>query len=48
MPTAEKAVKEETVHKCLWQRKKEQTTNACGKERKTKAQMLVANENKNR
>ena len=25
-----------------WQRKKEQTTNACGKERKTKPQMLVA------
>ena len=25
--------------------KKEQTTNACGKERKTKPQMLVANEN---
>jgi len=34
-----------TVHKCLWrQRKKEQTTNVCGKERKTKPQMLVANE----
>ena len=33
MPTAEKAVKDrETVHNCLWQRKK-QTTNACGKER---------------
>ena len=30
---AEKAVKKETVHKCLWQRKKEQTTNACDKER---------------
>ena len=43
MPTAEKAVRE-TVHKCLWQRKKEQTTNACGKERKIKPQMLVANE----
>ena len=55
MPTAEKAVKERdctqmpmakkerTDHKCLWQRKKEQTTNACGKERKTKPQMLVAN-----
>ena len=45
MPMAEKAVKE-TVHKCLWQRreKKEQSTNACGKERKTKPQMLVANE----
>ena len=56
MPTAEKAVKkrhctqmpvakkERADHKCLWQRKKEQTTNACGKERKTKTQMLVANE----
>ena len=53
MPTAEKAVWE-TVHKCLWKKerkkkkkkreKKEQTTNACGKERKTKPQMLVANE----
>ena len=42
MPTAEKAVKERD--KCLSQRKKEQTTNACGKERKTKPQMLVANE----
>ena len=29
--------KKETVHKCLWQRKKEQTTNACGKERKTRS-----------
>ena len=56
MPTAEKTVKERectqmtvakkgrTDHKCLWQRKKEQTTNACGKERKTKPHMLVANE----
>ena len=43
MPTAEKAMKERDVHKCLWQRKKEQTTNAFGKERKTKPQMLVAN-----
>ena len=43
MPTAEKAVKErnctqmpvaeneKTDHKCLWQRKKDQTTNASGK-----------------
>ena len=31
MPTAEKPWKKETVHKCRWQRKKEQTTNACGK-----------------
>ena len=43
MPTAEKALKERectqmpvakkkrTDHKCLWQRKKEQTTNAGGK-----------------
>ena len=56
MPAAEKAMnerdwtqmpvtkKERTDHKCLWQRKKEQTTNVCGKERKTKPQMLVANE----
>ena len=48
MPTAEKAVKERdhtqmpvaekerTGHKCLWQRKKDQTTNAGGK-RKTAA-----------
>ncbi len=42
MPTAEKAMKERD--KCLWQRKKEQTTNASGKERKSKPQMLVANE----
>ena len=46
MPTAEKAVKEtdrtqmpvakkeKTDHKCLWQRKKEQTTNAGGNEMK--------------
>ena len=46
MPTAEKAMKERdctqmpmakkerTDHKCLWQRKKEQTTNAGGKRRK--------------
>ena len=40
---AEKATKE-TVHKRLWQRKKEQTTNAYGKERKTKPQMLVSNQ----
>ena len=31
MPTAEKAMKERD--KCLWQRKKEQTTNACGKQK---------------
>ena len=43
MPMAEKAVKERDCTQCLWQRKKEQTTNACGKERKTKPQMLVAN-----
>ena len=45
MPTAEKvmkerdhtqmpvAKKERTDHKCLWQRKKEQTTNAGGKQK---------------
>ena len=45
MPTAEKAIKERdhtqmpvakkerTDHKCLWQRKKEQTTNAGGKQK---------------
>ena len=38
------AKKERTDHKCLWQRKKEQTANACGKERKSKPQMLVVNE----
>ena len=54
MPMAKKAVKERdctqmpvtkkerTDHKCLWQRKKEQTTNACGKDKKIKPQMLVA------
>ena len=34
--------KERTDHKYLWQRKKEQTTNACGKDKKIKPQMLVA------
>ena len=45
MPMAEKAMKEgdctqmpvakkeRTDHKCLWQRKKDQTTNACGKQK---------------
>ena len=33
MPTAEKAMKERTDHKCLWQRKKEQTTNAGANEK---------------
>ena len=47
MPTAEKAVKERDRTQ-MPVAKKEQTTNACSKERKTKAQMLVANENKNR
>ena len=46
MPTAEKATKERdyTQMPGCKERKKEQTTNACGKERKTKLQMLVANE----
>ena len=54
MPTAEKAVKERgytqlpvakkkvTDHKCLWQRKKDQTTNAGGK-RKMAALIRQAN-----
>ncbi len=54
MPTAEKAVKERdraqlpvakmerTDNKCLWQRKKDQTTNACGK-RKMAALISQAN-----
>ena len=44
MPTAEKAMKERDrtqMPVAKKERKKEQTTNACGKERKTK---LVANE----
>ena len=36
------AKKGRTDHKFLWQRKKEQTTNACGKERKNRPQMHVA------
>ena len=36
--------KEEEKKKKKKRKKKEQTTNACGKERKTKPQMLVANE----
>ena len=54
MPTAEKAVKERdctqmqvakkkrTDHKCLWQGKKDQTTNAAGK-RKMAALIRQAN-----
>ena len=54
MPTAEKAVKERdrtqmpvakkerTDHKCLWQRKKDQTTNTGGK-RKMAALISQAN-----
>ena len=53
MTTAEKAVKdrnctqmpvankERTDHKCLWQREKDQTTNACGKKRKNRPQKPV-------
>ena len=44
MPTAEKVVKERDCTQ-MPVAKKEPTTNACGKERKTKPQMLVANEN---
>ena len=43
MPTAEKAVKERDCTQ-MPVAKKEQTTNACGKEIKTTPQMLVANE----
>ena len=54
MPTAEKAVKErdrtqmpvakkeKTDHKCLWQRKEDQNTNACSK-RKMAALISQAN-----
>ena len=38
MPVAKK---ERTDHKCLGQRKKDQTTNACGKDRKNRPQMPV-------
>ena len=44
MPTAAKAVKERDCTQ-MPVAKTEQTTNAYGKERKTKPQMLVANEN---
>ena len=45
MPTTEKAVKErDCTQMPVPVAKKEQTTNACGKERNTKPQMLVANE----
>ena len=44
MLMAEKTVKERDRTQCLWQRKKEQTTNVCGKAKETKPQMLVANE----
>jgi len=43
MPTAEKAMKERDRTQMLVA-KKEQTTNACGKDRKSKPQILVANE----
>ena len=45
MPMAEKAMKErknETIHKCLWQRKKDQNINAGGK-RKMAAPIRQAN-----
>ena len=44
MPTAEKATKERDCTQMLVAKKEKQTTNACDKERKTKPQMLVANE----
>ena len=49
MPTAEKAVSERIctqmpMTKKKKEKKKEQTTNAYGKERKTKPQVLMANE----
>ena len=44
MPTAEKAVKErDCTQMPVVKKERKQTTNACGKERKTKPQMLVAN-----
>ena len=44
MPTAEKAMKERDYTQMPVAKKKKQTTNACGKERKTKPQTLVAKE----
>ena len=44
MPTAEKAARKRDRTQMPVAKKKEQTTNACGKERKTKPQMLVTNE----
>ena len=46
MPTAEKAVKEKDCTQMpVAKKERKRTTNACGrKERKTKPQMLVANE----
>ena len=44
MPRAEKAMKEEDCTQMPVAKKKEETTNACGKERKTKPQMFVTNE----
>ena len=45
MPTAEKAVNErDRTQMPVAKKERKQTTNACGKERKTKPQMLLANE----
>ena len=44
MPVTKKKKKKEEKKEKKKNRKKRKTTNACGKERKTKPQMLVANE----
>jgi len=44
MPTAEKAVKKRDCTQMPMAKKERTDTNACGKERKTKPQMLMANE----
>ena len=44
MPTTENAAKERDCTQMPVAKKDGQTTNACGKGRKTKPQMLVANE----
>jgi len=44
MPTAEMAVKERDCTQMPVAKKENRPQNACGKKRKTKPQMLVANE----
>ena len=44
MPTAEKAVKERDCRQMPMAKKERTDHKCCGKERKTKPQMLVANE----